>query len=246
MVALWLLGLISISLFKPRAETFLNSNSLNCHSKLKLFTTENHLVLSKRESTVSVKYVDTQLSVIKHISPSSLPKLKPQTYDAIYGFFKLPLCSYVVVVTSSKPIEGIAYSLQGIRTAEDFEFIKIPGSDLIKKPSVDEVEQHRKWKNQLLSLLKKQKFHFSTNGYDITMSFQKNMAVNSMQCVDYYCDNKFFWNFNQVRPLLLANASDLVNPMCSGWIRTRQIQIDDNPINVAILARRAKTMQGTR
>jgi hypothetical protein len=251
MITLLFLGLISLNILNLKYRT---NHAIEIHDQssfcsdhaVKLFLTEkNNLVLSKRASTISLSCIDGRVQVSKHMS-GSLPKQKPQIYDAVHGIFDLPLGSYVVLVKSSKFVEDSLPSLEGIRMATDYELINIPGNDRIAKASIEELQHHRSLRNQLISQLKKHNFYFSTNNYDVTKSFQQN-TFKEKNPRHFDRNTRFFWNFNQIKSLVNVNATDLITPMCSGWIRSCNFSTsDESLLKVSLIARRARNMQGTR
>lgn len=241
-----MVGLISLAIFKgnnnnhfQQHRPIVQPQSINSGS-IKLFKRPNNIILSKGRTTVVISH-DSTKRINKMTTPFAPNGVSCQEFDAVYGIFDLPLCSYIVMVKSSTPISnGIAP--EGIRRVESFEFIKIPLSDSNISQSVENVEQHRLAKAQFLEVLEKQNFHFSTTAYDITRSFQSNSV--SMNCKH---EERFFWNYNAVREFLLVNATDLVTPMCSAWIQSHIFPLPHGQsVNFHVIARRAKSMQGAR
>jgi hypothetical protein len=223
-----------------------------------VYRTHQKLVLVTRNATIllctSLKpNDDIQVSVHNKVIQ---PKTRPLgRYDAVYGLCELPHGPVLAVVKASTPLE--LRMLPGIRQVNQIELVDVPFSVPSRVLTSAQANARREAKRLLLQTIHRQQFLFSTDHYQIHQSFQTNMMHcannilfssnnNSSSSNITHSSNSFQWNRRQLRPFAHCNVTALSTPMVSCWIRQEVFSVDNVPLSLTFLAKRASSMQGTR
>eukprot|EP01038_Epipyxis_sp_PR26KG_P008932 gene8932-12046_t len=165
----------------------------------------------------------------------------------IFGFYKLPLGYYIVVIKETKRI-----SIDGLPEVEKIikvELIKVPRKHITEEISTAMIRRQWLAEKLLLDTFSRHEFYFTSKQnqglpYDLTRTFQSN-SLNPSNTFNS-CDSRYFWNRNAIEPLLANNLNEFVIPVTNAFISYAETTFFNEKFYLIIISRRSKRRQGPR
>lgn len=109
------------------------------------------------------------------------------------------------------------------------------------------IDDERNYIAMLSSILNNQRFYFS-HDYDLTQSAQRIAlnAAGSQEPLWKRADQRFFYNWFMVQPLVERKLHAWILPLVSGFVISEQFKIKDTPVSFILISRRGWKRTGYR
>lgn len=178
-----------------------------------------------------------------------------QKFQGIFGIYQLPSGYFLALIKSST--NATAFPAEsGVREIREISLIKIPGAQPTPMSAL-QMERQRDALNMLLEAVSKHTFYFThiiaSHGFDVTRSTQSRMDMVEHLSLDTRsqlqwrcCDERFFWNFNLLTPLIDAGLDDWVVPVTNAWASSKDIVVGGKAFQLSLISRRSRHRQGQR
>lgn len=191
---------------------------------------------------------------------------KVQKFQGIFGIYELPSGYFVALIKSSVAASAFPNS-SGVREIKEITLLKIPEVENGKTPpplSATQLERQKDAMDLLLSAVSRHTFYFahivSAGGgaggacfFDVTRNTQSRADVERKLTPDTRnqlqwrcCDERFFWNFNLITPLIDAGLHDWVVPTTNAWAGSTSLSLGGRSFQLSLISRRSRHRQGQR
>ena len=201
-------------------------------------------VLHKSGESVHFHVDRDEIVVQKHAGKLAVGNT--ETIDGIFGFFKLPAGYYIATIANSSAVDYL--SLPGVRKVDKIRLIKLPVLRADGNAQASS-ELQLAVETLLLKTVRQHALYFSTGRYDITRTFQSNTLqdISSTEC-GALPDERFFWNMNNLHPLLSMRnqCRDFIVPTVNAWIAQEDIKHRGSRYKMMLISRRSRRRQGPR
>jgi hypothetical protein len=257
-----LLGIIkwrtSSSSLSPLAVAYsksvqlVNSPTNEFLKQLTLYTNASHVTVvlnGHQVYHISIDPFSSKLQIVEH---EIVDKFDPNHFETsissegIFGVFNCRNEYFLAYVTKSIGISDIGI---GVRMIKDIKLVRIPGLPYDNTNK----RQSKHFISLLTETFNSHSFLYSTdsNNYDITRNAQSNLqyphTYHAFEDYTKYCNLKFFWNYNQLLPLINAGMNmNLSFPVTNAWVSTKHITLNNTAYVLSLVSRRSKEHQGTR
>ena len=233
---------IDVGIAKGGGGLFLRNQALNQTLRV---------VRRDKEGTVHVDVLDN----------SSSPGVTyDDSYERIFGIYKLPVGHCIAMVKSSEPVSSFISGSYLVRKVTEITFVAIPPSNKDTEGNADDEELKEKQKTAIALMqetFSRHSFYFSTNEvYDVTRNLQSNLDYQyiarkrALTVLPLWqtCDERFFWNLNVVSDLI--DVPELhggwITPMMNAWVSSETVHVNKQALMLTLISRRSRRRQGPR
>jgi hypothetical protein len=207
--------------------------------------TKNHVILWKNNECLHICFDDVSKKV-EIVRKAVSHKRRGSRTDGIFGMFDIDGINYIALIAKSQKTKGYLHSMHQITK---IMLVRLPGSTTEPFSS----NGHRHNLQCFQKAIAQHSLYFSKSGeYDVTRSAQRNMQMGNVQSWRH-CDDRFFWNFNAVQPLMQhgRDGSDWIDkwivPVTNAWITSSSpLHLNGRTYGVNLISRRSRHNQGTR
>lgn len=173
--------------------------------------------------------------IMKEVAKDAHSGSEPDQYAdfySIYGIAKLKNQNYLVLIIDQEEVANI--NNHRIFKAKEISLIGLgPGH----KPEKDDEKQLL----MMANFLSRDHLHFCNDGYDLTLSLEKNFPENDEK---FKSEKRFIFNENCLREL--GKFKYWGDNVVSGFISTEETDLEGRKVKLTIFSRREKNRTGMR
>lgn len=243
---------------------------------IEVISTTDRLVLRRRiagnSSSSQTQYQSLELQVerrkanltlnvneLDDSTKTSVSATKSQKYQGIFGIYNLP-SGYFLALIKSSTIASAFPPASGVREIKELSLLKIPqvdGGKAAPPLTTPQLERQREALELLLAALSRHTFYFThivaPDPFDVTRSTQSrddlmaSLTLDSRSKLQWRgSDERFFWNFNLLAPLIDGGLDEWVVPVTNAWASSSPITIGGKTFTLSLISRRSRHRAGQR